>query len=127
MKRLKSPKSVGDFQLTDEHLDLLASMTEGYVGAEVEQIVISAMFEAFSEDRSIQFEDFRKSIQTMVPLSVTQAEQIQGIREWANVRAVAATPQEDREEYRLELDKPEAPAPKEEDVKLKRGGRAIDF
>ncbi|WP_341279247.1 AAA family ATPase [Paenibacillus sp. FSL H8-0537] len=127
VKRLKSPKSVGDFQLTDEHLDLLASMTEGYVGAEVEQIVISAMFEAFSEDRSIQFEDFRKSIQTMVPLSVTQAEQIQGIREWANVRAVAATPQEDREEYRLELDKPEAPAPKEEDVKLKRGGRAIDF
>ncbi|MGG4145495.1 AAA family ATPase [Paenibacillus algorifonticola] len=127
VKRLKSPKSVGDFQLTDEHLDLLASMTEGYVGAEVEQIIISAMFEAFSEDRSIQLEDFKKSIQTMVPLSVTQAEQIQGIREWANVRAVAATPQEDREEYRLELDKPETPEPKEEDVKLKRGGRAIDF
>ncbi|WP_338552778.1 AAA family ATPase [Paenibacillus sp. KS-LC4] len=127
VKRLKSPKSVGDFQLTDEHLDLLAGMTEGYVGAEVEQIVISAMFEAFSEDRSIQLEDFRKAIQTMVPLSVTQAEQIQGIREWANVRAVAATPQEDREEYRLEPGKREVPEPKEEDIKLKRGGRAIDF
>ena len=38
----------------------LAEITEGYVGAEIEQIVISGLFEAFSEDRSIDIGDFRK-------------------------------------------------------------------
>lgn len=127
-KRLKNPKVIGEFKLDDDTLNLLAELTEGYVGAEVEQVVISALFEAFSEERSIQLEDFKKAIATTVPLSVTQAEQIQGIREWANVRAVAATPREDRSEYKQEVaEVVNSPGAGQEDVSSARGGRAVDF
>nr|WP_263324563.1 AAA family ATPase [Neobacillus sp. Marseille-Q6967] len=127
-KRLTDPDVKGNFEITDSVLEALSELTEGYVGAEVEQVVISALFEAFSEDRSIEFSDFEKAIRNTVPLSITQAEQIHSIREWANVRAVAATPKEDRAEYKNELVnlKKEAP-PKEEDIRLARGGRAVDF
>lgn len=126
-KRLKDPKVIGNFELNEDNLNLMAELTEGYVGAEVEQVVISSLFEAFSEDRSIQLDDFKKAISTTVPLSVTQAEQIQSIREWANVRAVAATPHEDRMEYKQEVRDSKAPEPVEEDVRFTRGGRAVDF
>jgi hypothetical protein len=54
-------------------------------------------------------------------LSITQAEQIRGIREWANVRAVAATSQDDRIEYVSQVNDVA------DDVRTTRGGRTIDF
>lgn len=120
-RRLKDESVVGNLKLTDQILTKLAEITEGFVGAEIEQAVISALFEAFSEDRSIQLDDFQKAIQNTVPLSVTQAEQILAVREWANVRAVAATRQEDRAEY---IQKPEED---KNDIRVTRGGRAVDF
>lgn len=126
-KRLKNPKVIGNFELNEVSLTLLAELTEGYVGAEIEQIVISALFEAFSEERSIQLDDFKKVVRTTVPLSITQAEQIQSIREWANVRAVAATPKEDRMEYKQEATDVKNPESENEDFRFARGGRAIDF
>ena len=77
----------------------LSGRTEGFAGAEIEQIVVAALFEAFSEDRALEIKDLFKVISNMVPLSVTQSEQIMQIRNWANVRAVAATAREDRHEY----------------------------
>ena len=57
----------------------------------MEQIVVMGLYDAFSEDRSITLNDFENAVKNTVPLSVTQAEQIISIRNWANVRAVAAT------------------------------------
>ncbi|OCA87836.1 ATPase [Bacillus sp. FJAT-27225] len=126
-KRLTDPDVIGRFEWDHSVLEQLASLTEGYVGAEIEQVVITALFEAFSEDRSIEYTDFEKAIANTVPLSITQAEQIRGIREWANVRAVAATPKEDRTEYDSLKDSAAPVAPKSDDVKSARGGRALDF
>ncbi|MGX6443804.1 AAA family ATPase [Neobacillus sp. K501] len=127
-KRLTDADVIGKFEATDEVLEALAQLTEGFVGAEVEQVVISALFEAFSEDRSIEFADFERAIRNTVPLSVTQAEQIQAIRAWANVRAVAATPKEDRVEYKNEQAVEKMSLTKDdEDVRKSRGGRAVDF
>jgi SpoVK/Ycf46/Vps4 family AAA+-type ATPase len=129
-KRLKDPEVKGYFKLTDEVLESLAKQCEGFVGAEIEQLVIDALFEAYSGNRPIRLEDFERAISNTVPLSVTQAEQIRGIREWANVRAVAATPQEDRKEYVKETvmvpDSGQAPD-YSDDVRFNRGGRTIDF
>lgn len=125
-KRLKSPEVVGNFKLTPELLGQLADLSEGFIGAEIEQVVVSALFEAFSENRSIQFSDFVKVIETLVPLSVTQVEQILALRKWANVRAVSATPQEDRTEYANSQPVPEKPE-SPEDVAGSRGGRPVDF
>ncbi|WP_124728308.1 AAA family ATPase [Staphylospora marina] len=126
-KRLQDPKVTGSFQVTEEVLDHLARLTEGFVGAELEQAVIAGLFEAFSEERSVRLDDFEKAIRQMVPLSVTQAEQIRAIREWANVRAVAATAPEDMKDYAPGQGiSPTAPVPGE-DVRGIRGGRTIDF
>lgn len=134
-KHLKYPDVIGDFKMDDGVLNHLADLTEGYVGAEIEQIVIAALFEAFSEKRSISIHDFEKTIETTVPLSVTQAEQIMALREWANERAVAATSHTDRAEYH-EFKKvdtiPEdgdkgASEASYDDINCTRGGRAIDF
>lgn len=119
-RRLKDPQVIGPFEITTALLSELADLTEGFVGAEIEQAVISGLFEAFSEDRCIRLSDFEKAIRNTVPLSVTQAEQIRAIREWANVRAVAATPREDRAEYSGEKES-------EDDVRVTRGGRTVDF
>ncbi|KKK39994.1 ATPase [Mesobacillus campisalis] len=128
-KRLKSPKARGDFQFDHQTLEKLADLTETFIGAEIEQVVISALFEAYSQDRGITFSDFEKVISNTVPLSVTQAEQIRAIREWANIRAVAATPQEDRAEYN-KLDNLHAIPKKmtdDPDISASRGGRTVDF
>lgn len=138
-KRFTNEEVCKDVVITDELLTKLADLTEGFVGAEVEQVVISALFEAFSEERGVQVEDLEKVIHNTIPLSVTQAEQIIRIREWANVRAVAATAKEDRSEYIKRDDIPIAESAKEikeikesnedsEDIiKKSRGGRTIDF
>lgn len=126
-KRLKNSQVLGAFQITDEVITDLAEKTEGFVGAEIENIVISALYEAFFEDRSIDLNDFYKAIMNTVPLSITQAEQIKAIREWANVRAVAATPKEDRSNYKV-LDKnKDTSDTTDDDISFNRGGRTIDF
>ena len=104
------------FSITDMLINELVEKTEGFVGAEIEQAIISAVFDAFSENRKLHKEDLFKAIENTVPLSVTQSEQIEKIRKWANVRAVAATSKNDR----LNI-------PDEQDSKLSRGGRNIDF
>ncbi|MCM1266023.1 MAG: hypothetical protein NC200_07475, partial [Candidatus Gastranaerophilales bacterium] len=72
----------------------------------------------FAEDRKLRKDDLFRAIENTVPLSVTQAEQIEEIRKWANTRAVAATSKNDR------LNIPDSEQP---DLKLIRGGRNIDF
>lgn len=121
-KRLRDKDVLGSFVPNEEVSNALADMTEGFVGAELENMVIAALFEAFSEHRSITQGDFEKAIGNTVPLSVTQAEQIHAIRDWANLRAVSATLQEHRAEYTQSSD---SKAP--DDVSAARGGRTVDF
>ena len=116
-KMLKNSVSE-DFEITDKLIDKLVDMTEGFVGAEIEQVIISAIFDAFSEDRTLQEEDLYRAIKNTVPLSKTQHEQIESIREWANVRAVAATAKEDML-YENKDSKTK--------TKQLRGGRNVDF
>lgn len=129
-KRLTNPEICDEINITDEFLNYLAEITEGFVGAEIEQTVISALFESFSEDRKLMVEDFEKVIKNTVPISITQKEKIIKIREWANVRAVAATAEQDRSEYlqikKIDI-KPEEKSDGEDELNKSRGGRTIDF
>jgi SpoVK/Ycf46/Vps4 family AAA+-type ATPase len=121
-KRLtESSAASGDFEITDHSLDFLAEQTEGFSGAEIAEAAVSACFEAFSERRMLNEKDLSKAIANTVPLSVTQAEQINSIREWASTRAVAATSISARETYSASGSSTTA------DVNSWRGGRQIDF
>lgn len=76
-----------------EGLDLagLAELSEGFSGSEIEQAVISALYEAFDEGRDLGTEDLRKALATSVPLSRTMKEDIDRLRRWAADRARSAS------------------------------------
>lgn len=118
-KRLKDKDVASKIEINSDLYKQLAQMTEGFVGAEIEQVVISALYEAFFNKRPLEFSDLANTIKNVVPLSVTQKEQILAIRQWANIRAVAATKKDDMVEYSLKADS-------EDDVNSSRGGRALD-
>ena len=124
-KRLRDKQVLGDFKLDKALLDSFADSTEGFVGAEIENVVVTALFEAFSEKRAISVDDFVKAIRNTVPLVVTQAEQIQAIREWASLRAVSATSTEQRAEYAAVAEPKHGQ--QQPDVSATRGGRTVDF
>lgn len=74
-------------------LDTLAKESEGYVGAEIEQTIIDAMYRAFSEKmRRVTTEDILTCMQAQVPLSVSQRETVAALRAWlAEGRAQSAS------------------------------------
>ena len=118
-KRLKDKDVASKIEINSDLYKQLAQMTEGFVGAEIEQVVISALYEAFFNKRPLEFSDLANTIKNVVPLSVTQKEQILAIRQWANIRAVAATKKDDMVEYSSKADSGD-------DVNSSRGGRALD-
>lgn len=119
-KRMKNTNIHHEIEPTDEICRELANASVGYVGAEIEQIVIAAMYEAFYADRGLRKEDVLKAIKETVPLSSTQREQILALREWAKERAVLATAVEDRENSVLD-DSDDG------DFVNHQGGRIVDF
>ena len=64
-------------------LDRLAKASRGFVGSEIEQAVIDAMYIGFN-DRGREFttEDILQALRRQVPLSVSQREQIEKLRSW---------------------------------------------
>lgn len=82
----------------DYDLDLLAHESAGYVGAEIEQAIIDAMYVGFNEGREFTTEDISAALKRQVPLSVSQRETIGALRAWLHEgRAQSASFQEVRE------------------------------
>jgi AAA+ superfamily predicted ATPase len=78
-------------QLEDEGIDKLASKTEFFSGAELEQVIVSGMYTAFSEDRDPDFDDLKFAAEQTVPLYRTYEEDIKKLRQWAHGRARPAS------------------------------------
>jgi SpoVK/Ycf46/Vps4 family AAA+-type ATPase len=72
-------------------IEALGRASSGYSGAEIEEAVISAMFDAFYEKKPVTTERLLKSIEQTVPLSKTMSEDVDGLRKWAEGRARLAT------------------------------------
>lgn len=77
-----------------EQFDLgrLADMTEGFSGAEIEQVVLTAMVESFNKGDALNQHEMEIASEDTVPLSVTMEEKIFELREWARTRCRPATP-----------------------------------
>jgi SpoVK/Ycf46/Vps4 family AAA+-type ATPase len=65
----------------------LAKMSEGFSGAEIEQAIIAAMYEAFAQDREFTQLDIIAALKATLPLSRTMMEQVAALRDWARQRA----------------------------------------
>ena len=72
-------------------IPLLARSAKRFSGAEIEQAVKSAAFEALADKRPLVEEDFLATLRATVPLAVTMNEQIISIEAWAFKRAVPAS------------------------------------
>ena len=71
-------------------LKALANAADGFSGAEIEQAVISALYNAFYADKELTTEGLLKAVKEAIPLSVTMAEKIQDLYAWAEGRCVPA-------------------------------------
>jgi len=71
-------------------LPKLAAASEGFSGAEIEQAIIAGLYTAFAQKQQLSTDILIAEIRGTQPLSVTRAEDIQAIREWAKTRAVPA-------------------------------------
>jgi SpoVK/Ycf46/Vps4 family AAA+-type ATPase len=69
----------------------IAKEAEHYSGAELEQIVISALYNAFAEKREMTDADLTLALKHTVPLYQTYEEKIKALRDWARTRARPAT------------------------------------
>lgn len=68
-------------------LEQLANASDGFSGAEIEQVLIAAMYEAFAQQRELTQLDVLAAIKATQPLSRTMTEQVSALREWAQQRA----------------------------------------
>ena len=82
-KRKRNPKQFD--------LARLARETQGFSGAEIEQVVLSALYDAFDEKRDIEMLDLIRIITQSVPLSKTMRVEIEALRAWAKEHARLAS------------------------------------
>jgi SpoVK/Ycf46/Vps4 family AAA+-type ATPase len=71
-------------------VEALASATEGFSGAEIEQVIVSALYTAFARDEEVTQALLEEEVRITRPLAVTMREKIEALREWARDRTVPA-------------------------------------
>jgi SpoVK/Ycf46/Vps4 family AAA+-type ATPase len=82
----KRGNDLGDFNIPQ-----LAQITKNWSGSEIEQVIISGMYEAFADNRKLKEDDLFVIFGSSVPLATTMEEQIKKVRSWAHNRAVRAS------------------------------------
>lgn len=70
----------------------LVSASEAFSGAEIEEAITSALYDAFSEQVPLNTAHVLGALRETVPLSRTMDEQIARLRQWAAGRARSASP-----------------------------------
>jgi ATP-dependent 26S proteasome regulatory subunit len=78
-------------EITRFDLEQLAKVSDGFSGAEIEQAIIAAMYDAFAQDREFTQLDIIAAIKATLPLSRTMTEQVSALRDWARQRARTAS------------------------------------
>lgn len=81
----KRGKNTNDF-----NIDVLVTRSEGFTGSEIEQVIVSSLYTAFSRGVELNTDIIIEEIEETQPLSVTMAERIQRLRDWAKERTVKA-------------------------------------
>ena len=71
-------------------LEALAEASEGFSGSEIEQAVIAALHGAYAEKQQLDTQRIAAAARGSPPLSVTMAEEVAELREWAKGRCVPA-------------------------------------
>jgi len=79
-------------ELTADEFDLgrLVEASDGFSGAEIEQAVVAALYSAHALNEKMNTQHLLHELKSTRPLSITMAEKINSLREWASERTVPA-------------------------------------
>jgi SpoVK/Ycf46/Vps4 family AAA+-type ATPase len=72
-------------------LERVAALAEGFSGAEIEQAVISGLYDAFAEGKELAQAHLERAVAESFPLATTMREEIEALRAWARTRTRAAS------------------------------------
>ncbi len=72
-------------------VDRVAVAAQGFSGAEIDAAIQTAMYAAYSGNSDLTTETVLQALKGTVPLSVSRAEEIDELRQWAKHRAVPAS------------------------------------
>ena len=75
---------------SDFDLDPLVAAAEQFSGAEIEQVIVSALYTVFSEKKELSTDALLYEISSTRPLAHTMSERIDTLRTWARERTVSA-------------------------------------
>ena len=64
----------------DFDLNRLVALSEGYVGAEIEQSVVDGMYFGFDEGREFETEDIESALKRQIPMSRSQSDVVNALR-----------------------------------------------
>lgn len=67
-------------------LPRLAAASDGFSGAEIEEAIVSALFEAFSRRQELDSSTIEQCMRATAPLSRLMCEELQALRRWAQGR-----------------------------------------
>lgn len=107
------------------NLEALAAASQGFSGSELEQVVVSALYDAFSEGEGARLEDrhLAKAIAESVPLSQSMAKRIERLRDEAREKWRWASGSPDK---RFDLES-RGLAPAETSLAAKRPRRVVEM
>jgi len=72
------------------NIEKLSIKSENLTGAEIEEIINSALFKAFADNKDIDNDYLVREIDDIVPLAITMSEEIKDLRDWAETRTITA-------------------------------------
>jgi SpoVK/Ycf46/Vps4 family AAA+-type ATPase len=72
-------------------LGKLVDAAPEFSGSEIEQVVVSSLYDAFDSNAELSTEGLLTSLREIVPLAVTMKEGIDAMREWSKTRARQAS------------------------------------
>ena len=83
---IKKNRKVADFDIPR-----IVAATQGFSGSEIEQAIVSAVFDAFEAKKDIDTDAVVRSCNEIIPLSYQMKERIDYMRDWAKSRARRAS------------------------------------
>lgn len=80
-----------DLIVKDFDIAKIGHATDSFGGAEIEQVIVDAMFSAFSKDLDVTTKDILAAAAATTPISKTMEAKITALRTWAETRARKAS------------------------------------
>lgn len=84
----KFGRKLADFA---KELDQMVADSEGFSGAELEEAVVTGLYDAYYHDRDLTSDDILKAIRQTNPLSKSKAPELNAMVQWAETNAVNAS------------------------------------